>query len=116
MTIANSQRGKRNRQRGAELQREAVNIFKAVGLYAINRDRGGAQHEKGDIEVEGMFFGCKRKTREAQYLYPEKEERGVIHRGDGKPAFITIPLVMYANLLEVFLKTRWTIKRRHNES
>ena len=48
-------RGRRNRQRGAELQRQAVSIAKDFELEAYNRDRGGAQHEQGDIEIEGKF-------------------------------------------------------------
>ena len=30
-------------------------------LEAYNRDRGGAQHEKGDVEIEGLYYGCKRR-------------------------------------------------------
>ena len=64
--------GRRNRQRGAELQRQAVKLAKEFGLEAYNRDRGGAQHEKGDIEIEGRYYGCKRRTRIASWLKPEK--------------------------------------------
>ncbi len=49
----NQRRGKRNRQRGAELQRQTVNLAKEFKLEAFNRDRGGAQHEMGDVEIEG---------------------------------------------------------------
>ena len=45
----NVKRGRRARQRGAELQRQAVRMAKDAGLEAYNRDRGGAQHEQGDI-------------------------------------------------------------------
>ena len=48
----NVRRGRRARQRGAELQRQAVRMAKEHGLEAYNRDRGGAQHEQGDIEIE----------------------------------------------------------------
>ena len=87
-----SQRGRRNRIRGAELQREAVNLAREYGLEAFNRDRGGAQFEKGDIEIEGSYFGCKRKSKAPAYLLPEKQESGVIHRADGQQPQITIPL------------------------
>ena len=70
----NVKRGRRARQRGAELQRQAVRMAKDAGLEAYNRDRGGAQHEQGDIEIEGHYYGCKRRTRIAQWLKPEKEE------------------------------------------
>ena len=74
--------GRRNRQRGAELQRQAVKLAKEFGLEAYNRDRGGAQHEKGDIEIEGRYYGCKRRTRIASWLKPEKNEDGVVVRED----------------------------------
>ena len=51
----NQRRGKRNRQRGAELQRQTVNTAKGYDLEAFNRDRGGAQHEMGDVEIEGQY-------------------------------------------------------------
>ena len=50
--------GRRNRRRGAALQRYAVNKAKEYKLEAFNRDRGGAQHEQGDIEIEGKYYGC----------------------------------------------------------
>ena len=55
----NVRRGRRARQRGAELQSQAVRMAKELGLEAFNRDRGGAQHEQGDIEIEGHYYGCK---------------------------------------------------------
>ena len=70
--------GRRNRQRGAELQRYAVKLAKEFKLEAYNRDRGGAQHEKGDIEIEGRYYGCKRRTKIAKWCKPEKEEDGVV--------------------------------------
>ena len=48
------QRGRRNRQRGAELQRLAVNLAKEYDLEAHNRDRGGACHPLGDILIVGI--------------------------------------------------------------
>ncbi|KKM86428.1 hypothetical protein LCGC14_1279070 [marine sediment metagenome] len=84
--------GKRNQQRGAELQREAVNMARKYGLEAHNRDFSRGHHEKGDVEVEGIFFGCKRKKTGPTYLLPEKQESGVIHRADGQQPQITIPL------------------------
>ena len=64
----NSQRGRRNRMRGIELQREAVTMARKYGLEAFNRDRGGAQCPEGDIEVEGVYLGCKRKKTVPAYL------------------------------------------------
>ena len=61
---ANRARGRRNRQRGAELQRLTVKLANELGLEAYNRDRGGAQHEKGDVEIDGLYYGCKRRKNE----------------------------------------------------
>ena len=97
----NIRRGKRNRQRGAELQRQAVRIAKDFGLEAYNRDRGGAQHEKGDIEIEDRYYGCKRRTRIAKWLKPEKDEDGVVIREDrGKP-YIVLEYEKYIMLLSL---------------
>ena len=97
----NVRQGKRNRQRGAELQRQAVRTTKEFGLEAYNRDRGGAQHEKGDIEIEERYYGCKRRTRIAQWLKPEKNEDGVVIREDrGKP-YIVLEYEKYIMLLSL---------------
>jgi len=80
MTKENSRRGRRNRQRGAELQREVTRMARFCELDAHNRDRGGAQHEKGDVEIENKYYGCKRRKKIAQWLKPEKQEIGVFVR------------------------------------
>tara|TARA_Y100001951_G_C11268411_1_gene257093 strand:+ start:515 stop:847 length:333 start_codon:yes stop_codon:yes gene_type:complete len=97
----NIKRGKRNRRRGADLQRQAVNMAKGFDLESYNRDRGGAQYEKGDIEIEGRYYGCKRRTRIAKWLKPEKHEDGVIIREDrGKP-YLVIDYNKYLMLLSL---------------
>ena len=97
----NVKRGRRAWQRGAELQRQAVRMAKDAGLDAYNRDRGGAQHEQGDIEIEGHYYGCKRRTRIAQWLKPEKQEEGVVIREDrGKP-YIVLDYEYFVNLLSI---------------
>ena len=97
----NVRRGRRAIQRGAELQRQAVRMAKELGLDAFNRDRGGAQHEQGDIEIEGHWYGCKRRTRIAKWLKPEKEEEGVFVREDmGKP-FIVLDYEYFLNILSI---------------
>ena len=85
-----STRGRRNRIRGQELQREAVTMARKYGLEAVNRDRGGAQCPEGDIEIEGIYLGCKRKKSVPAYLLPEKQESGVVWRPDGVGMLITI--------------------------
>ena len=97
---AAQRRGKRNRQRGAELQRQSVKIAKEFDLEAFNRDRGGAQHEKGDVEIEGKFYGCKRRKRVPAWVLPEKSESGVIFRHDRGAAMIAIDFDLFCLLLK----------------
>ena len=95
----NVKRGRRNRQRGAELQREVVKAFKTYSVECFNRDRGGANHEKGDVEVDGWWLGCKRRSRIPSWLVPEKTEVGVVYRGDRMPPFVSLPLGPIARLI-----------------
>jgi len=97
----NVRRGKRNRRRGADLQRYAVKTAKEFELEAFNRDRGGAQHELGDIEIEGKFFGCKRKKVIASWLKPEKEEEGVVIKEDRGKAMIVIDYEKFCWMLSI---------------
>ena len=89
----NIRRGRRNRQRGFELQRHAVRLAKDIGL--------GAQHELGDIEIEDKFYGCKRRKVIPKWLLPEKSEVGVVFRGERLPAMIAVPLDTYYLLLKL---------------
>ena len=104
MKTTAQKRGKRNRQRGAELQRQAVNIAKEYGLTAFNRDRGGAQHEQGDIEIEDRYYGCKRRKKVPAWVLPEKEVHGVVFRMDRDIPYISIPFDMFCFLLKVAKK------------
>ena len=88
--VKNQKRGKRNRQRGAELQREVVILAKKYNLTAHNRDRGGAQHEKGDVQILKKYWGCKRRKKIARWLYSEKEEVGVFFREDRGRVLVSI--------------------------
>jgi hypothetical protein len=94
-------RGKRNRQRGAELQRQAVKMARGYNLEAHNRDRGGAQHEKGDIEINGKYYGCKRRKAVPRWILPEKQETGVVFRGDRMIPYIAVPLEHYLLLISL---------------
>jgi hypothetical protein len=80
------------------LQREIVRIAKSYHLQAHNRDRGGAQHEQGDLEIESKFYGCKRKKKIAQWLYPEKNEVGVFIREDRNMPLVVIPAELFLSL------------------
>lgn len=101
MKTKNQRRGRRNRQRGAELQRQSVRIAKEFELEAYNRDRGGAQHEQGDIEIEGKFYGCKRRKAVPKWVLPEKEEHGVVFRQDRDIPYIAIPFDTFCLLLKM---------------
>tara|TARA_B100001245_G_scaffold231169_1_gene211679 strand:- start:754 stop:1146 length:393 start_codon:yes stop_codon:yes gene_type:complete len=96
--INRSKIGKRNRQRGAELQRAMVNLAKKFKLEAHNRDRGGAQHPDGDIEINKLWFGCKRKKRLPRYLFPEKSEKGVFIRSDREKPMVVINAELFMML------------------
>ena len=83
--------GRRNRQRGAELQRQVVNLAKDFDFEAYNRDRGGAQHEQGDVEIDSKFYRCKRRKTIPTWIMPEKEEEGVFFRADRGALMISLP-------------------------
>ena len=100
-SATNVRRGRRNRQRGAELQRLLVNKCTELGLDAHNRDRGGAMHEKGDVEIQGKYYGCKRRKAVPRWVLPEKEEVGVVFRGDNMKPMIAIPLEHFLLMLKI---------------
>ncbi len=100
----NVRRGRRNRQRGAELQRQAVKMAKSFNLEAHNRDRGGAQHEKGDVEINGKYYGCKRRKVVPRWVLPEKKEIGVVFRADRMSPYISVPLEHYLLLISLLDK------------
>jgi hypothetical protein len=77
----------------------SVRMAKEVDLEAYNRDRGGAQHEKGDVEIEELYYGCKRRKVVPRWILPEKEETGVIFRGDRMKPYISISLERYLLLI-----------------
>ena len=68
-------------------------------MECFNRDRGGANHERGDIEVAGIWLGCKRRSRIPRWILPEKTESGVVFRGDRMEAFVAVPLEPFARLI-----------------
>tara|TARA_R110002020_G_scaffold76865_2_gene194434 strand:+ start:1981 stop:2394 length:414 start_codon:yes stop_codon:yes gene_type:complete len=94
-------RGRRNRQRGAELQRQTVRMCNDFELESFNRDRGGANHEKGDVEIEGDYYGCKRKKQIPKYIIPEKQEIGVVIRADRMEPMIVISLERYLLMMKL---------------
>ena len=105
-SATNVKRGRRNRVRGAELQRQTVNMCKEFNLKAFNRDRGGANHEKGDVEIEGDYYGCKRKRRIPKYIIPEKQEIGVVVRADRMEPMMVISLERYLLMVKLIKDIR----------
>ena len=104
----NVKRGRRNRVRGAELQRQTVRMCTEFELESFNRDRGGANHEKGDVEIEGDYYGCKRKKRIPQYIIPEKQEVGVVIRADRLEPMMVISLERYLFMVKLSLtSSKW---------
>ena len=110
-----SRRGRRNRQRGAELQRETVNTFRTYSVPCFNRDRGGANHEKGDVEVNGFWLGCKRRTRIPQYIKAEKTEVGVVVREDRGQALLCVPLKPVAKIIGLAIEKGIDVKEIFEE-
>jgi len=109
-----AKQGRRNRIRGAELEREAVSIAKGMALEAKRWDITGAADLRGDVEIEGVFYGCKRKSKIPTYLIPEKQEQGVIIRGDRDIARIVIPLEDWLALKQIE-KMYDTLKRQEGK-
>ena len=70
-------------------------MAKQMELEAYNRDRGGAQHEKGDVEIDGLYYGCKRRKSVPAWIMPEKEEQGVFFRADHGPLMVSIPAELF---------------------
>ena len=81
------------------MQREVVRLFKEWSIKCHNRDRGGANHEKGDIEVMGFWLGAKRRSRVPRWMLPEKTEVGVVSRGDRMEAILSLPLKPMVELI-----------------
>ena len=97
--------GRRNRQRGAELQRQVVNLAKRFSLTAHNRDRGGAQHEMGDVEIDEKYYGCKRRKTVPRWVLPEKQEEGVFFREDRGELMVAIPAELLFFMMSMVKKT-----------
>tara|TARA_R100000234_G_C4916060_1_gene142019 strand:- start:100 stop:420 length:321 start_codon:yes stop_codon:yes gene_type:complete len=81
-------------------------MCKEFNLEAFNRDRGGANHEKGDVEIEGDYYGCKRKRRIPQYIIPEKQEIGVVIRADRMEPMMVISLERYLLMVKLIKEIR----------
>ena len=74
-------------------------MAREYGLQAKRWDIAGAANPNGDIEIQGKYYGCKRRKSLPSYLVPEKQEVGVIIRGERDVARIVIPLTDWLELI-----------------
>jgi hypothetical protein len=103
-----AQRGKRNRQRGAEFERELVNLFRDHGLKAERVPLSGAtSYAKDDVEVTPTFAEkpwrgeCKRKSAVPKWIVDALGECNFMAmRGDRQEALIVIRASTFAELLQ----------------
>lgn len=93
MTRTPSQSARLARTRGADFEREVVNLSKAMGLDA-ERIKGSGAHAKGhkDVRIDDKLVECKRR-RNFKQLYSWLEGADLLAiRGDNKEALAVLPL------------------------
>lgn len=96
------QRGKRNRQRGQEGEREIANLLTDALGYKVNRLLGQERDKGADILTKPYRWEIKRRKRigliydwleEAQNSLQDASERPVIaFRADGKGWLVAMPI------------------------
>lgn len=96
------QRGKRNRQRGQEGEREIANLLTDALGYKVNRLLGQERDKGADILTKPYRWEIKRRKRigliydwleEAQESLQDASERPVIaFRADGKGWLVAMPI------------------------
>ena len=95
--------GKRNRERGAEFEREAVKALEALGYRTARRTGSIQANGRGDPDVAGIpgvWVSCKRwRTmrwplwwRDADQRCPKGHAPLIIHRGDRGEVMVSIRL------------------------
>lgn len=102
--------GKRNKERGYELEAEVVHAAKARGLQAQrawgSNGRALGLPQEVDVVINtgvgDVWIQCKRKKRVAEYLVPSGEAHIQVVRADRQQALAVIPLDL---LLSLFPKT-----------
>lgn len=97
-----NQRGKRNRQRGQEGEREIANLLTDALGYKVNRLLGQERDKGADILTKPYRWEIKRRKRigliyewleEAQKSLQNESERPVIaFRADGKGWLVAMPI------------------------
>ena len=99
--------GKRNRQRGFELERECVNAARAVGLdakraWGSNGEALGLCKEV-DVVIDGRPYQMKRKKKLPAWLALKPGTVGTIFREDRARAYALIP---FEDLLDLLGKSK----------
>ncbi len=89
-------RGKRNRERGAELELEVVHTWKAQGVEAqrVPLSGGAGGMFIGDVILAGYTIECKRRKDGFGVLYDALNQQGsdfLVVRADRKPRLYVIP-------------------------
>lgn len=96
-------RGKRNKQRGYELENESVKLARSFGLEAercwLSDGRAKGLHKNVDIVIGGQGYQCKRRKKLAAYMTPDEGVVGQIIREDYGPPLVTVPLEHYLQML-----------------
>ena len=105
-----SRQGRRNRQRGAEFEREVVNAARAIGLAAerVQGRAGAARLGDPDVVIDGdITLECKRRKSLPGYLteWCEGVDAAVIREDRGK-ALVVMSLEKWLKWLKWARETR----------
>ena len=63
--------------------------------------KNGEKLQSGDVEINGKFYGCKRRKVVPRWVLPEKQETGVVFRADRMSPYIAVPLEHYLLLISL---------------
>ena len=88
--------GRRNRERGAELELEVVHTWKAQGVESqrVPLSGGAGGMFTGDVMVGGYTIECKRRKDGFGPLYDALAQQGadfLVVRADRKPRLYVVP-------------------------
>ena len=107
-------RGKRNRQRGQEGEREVAAILTDHLNYKVNRLLGQERDKGSDISTPPYRWEIKRRKRigllydwmdeSIEGLQNASERPVVAFRGDGKGWLVTLPLLEFIRLIREEIK------------
>jgi Holliday junction resolvase len=100
--------GNSQRTKGAEYEREIVQIFRQSG-YECSRNLSQTRDGGGDIIIEDLLIECKRRKSIAVYDWIDQAERAagnrkpiVIARGDQKHNIVILNLIDFLDMLRKY--------------